>query len=230
MPGNPDLSALSISAGASIPTWSPSFQRLTTAYAVSVANSVSTITVTATAADASNATLEFLDADDMPLADGQQVDLVVGEAKTIKVKVTAGDGVTTRTYTLTVTREAPVPVRFGSSSYDVDEGESVTVTVSLNQALSGQVVVPLSVTDGSGVTGEDYSGVPASVTIAPGETSATFSFNTGDDDLVEADEDVSVAFGTLPEAVTEGSPATTTVTITNDDEPDWTAVGDSVVD
>ena len=226
MPGNPDLSALSLSAGTSTPTWSPSFHRVTTAYAVSVANSASTITVTATAADAGNATVEFLDAADMPLADadsvtdGQQVNLVVGD-KTIKVKVTAEDDVTTRTYTLTVTREAPVPVSFGSSSYNVGEGQSVTVTVSLDQALSGQVVVPLNVTAGSGVSGDDYSGVPASVPIAPGAMSATFSFSAGDDDLVEADEVVTVAFGTLPEAVIEGSPATTTVTITDDDEPDW---------
>ena len=172
MPGNPDLSALSLSAGTSTPTWSPSFHRLTTAYAVSVANSASTITVTATAVDAGNATVEFLDADDMPLADadgvtdGQQVNLVVGD-KTIKVKVTAEDDVTTRTYTLTVTREAPAPVSFGSSSYNVGEGQSVTVTVSLDQALSGQVVVPLNVTAGSGISGDDYSGVPASVPIAP---------------------------------------------------------------
>ena len=230
MPGNPDLSALSLSAGTSTPTstptWSPSFHRLTTAYAVSVENSVSTITVTATAVDAANARVEFLDADDMTLADaddvagGLQVNLLVGDM-TIKVKVTADDGVVTRTYTLVVTREAPAPVSFGSSSYNVGEGESVTVTVSLNQALSGQVVVPLNVTDGSGVSSADYSGVPPSVTIASGATSATFSFSAGDDDLVEEDEVVTVTFGTLPGSVIEGSPATTTVTITNDDEPSW---------
>ena len=226
MPGNPDLSALRLSAGTSTPTWSPSFHRLTTAYAVSVENSVSTITVAATAADAGNATVEFLDADSMPLADaetgtnGHQVNLVVGD-KTFKVKVTADDGVVTRTYTLVVTREAPAPVSFGSSSYNVGEGESVTVTVSLDQALSGQVVVPLNVTDGSGVSSADYSGVPARVTIASGATSATFSFSAGDDDLVEEDEVVTVTFGTLPSSVIEGSPATTTVTITNDDEPSW---------
>ena len=226
MPGNPDLSALSLSAGTSTPTWSPTFHRLTTAYEVSVENSVSTITVTATAADPRNATVEFLDADDMTLDDaetgtnGHQVNLVVGD-NTFKVKVTADDGVVTRTYTLVVTREAPAPVSFGSSSYNVGEGESVTVTVSLNQALSGQVVVPLKVTDGSGVSSADYSGVPTSVTIASGATSATFSFSAGDDDLVEEDEVVTVTFGTLPTSVIEGSPATTTVTITNDDEPSW---------
>ena len=222
MPGNPDLSALSLDAG----IWSPAFDRLTTAYAVSVENSVSTITVTATAVDAANAGVEFLDAADMPLQDadgvagGLQVNLLVGDT-TIKVRVAADDGVVTRTYTLVVTREAPAPVSFGSSSYNVGEGESVTVTISLDQALSGQVVVPLNVTDGSGVSSADYSGVPASVTIPSGAISATFSFSAGDDDLVEEDEVVTVTFGTLPSSVIEGSPATTTVTITNDDEPSW---------
>ena len=228
MPGNPDLSALSLSAGTLTPTLTPGFHRVTTSYAASVQHSVSTITVNATAVDAGNAAVEFLDADDMPLDDaddmaaGQQVNLDVGIAKTIKVKVTADDGVVTRTYTLIVTREAPTPVKFESSTYDVDEGESVTVTVSLGQALSGQVVVPLNVTDGSGITAIDYSGVPTSVTIEPGEMSASFSFNSAEDSLFEADEEVSLAFGTLPEAVTAGVPAATTVTIVNDDEPDWT--------
>ena len=227
MPANPDLSAISISAGTSTPTWSPSFHRVTKSYAVSVAHSASTITVTATAVDADNATIEFLDAADMPLEDadsmtkGHQLDLVVGEAKTIKVKVTAADDVTNRTHTLTVTREAPAPVRFGSSSYSVDEGESVTVTVSLDQALSDQVVIPLNVTSDSDVSDDDYSSVPASVTIAPGTTSATFSFSAEDDNIVEDDEVVTVTFRTLPEALTEGSPETAALTITDDDEPSW---------
>ena len=122
MPGNPDLSALSLSAG----TLTPSFHRVTNSYAVSVEHSVSTITVTATAVDAANATVEFLDADDMPLTDDDgvtddlQVNLVVGET-TIKVKVTADDGVVTRTYTMTVTRE---PLSTDLSALSVG-GESV---------------------------------------------------------------------------------------------------------
>ena len=73
MPGNPDLSALSLSAGTLTLMLSPTFHRVTTSYAVSVEHSVSTITVTATADDAGNATVEFLDADDMPLADADLV-------------------------------------------------------------------------------------------------------------------------------------------------------------
>ena len=222
MPGNPDLSALSLSAG----TLDPSFHRVTTSYAVSVGGALSRITVAATASDAANATVEYLNAGDTTLedadlnTDGQQVDLAVG-ANTIKVKVTAEDDVTTRTYTLVVTRAGPVPVRFGSSSYSVREGSSVTVTVSLDGAPGRQVVVPLVVTTGSGVSSGDYSGVPQSVPIASSATSETFSFRAGPDVVVEDDEVVTVSFGTLPEGTTAGSPARTTVTIVDDDDPSW---------
>ena len=101
MPGNADLGGLSLSAG----TLEPAFHRVTTSYAASAPNDVSSITVTAPASDPANATVEFLDGDDLTLTDadgaaaGHQVDLAPGE-NTIKVKVTAGDGSTTRTYTL----------------------------------------------------------------------------------------------------------------------------------
>ena len=101
-----ELSALSLSPG----TLDPAFDRLTNSYTASVEHPESPITLIATASDPANATVEFLDGDDMTLADadgaaaGHQVDLAPGE-NTIKVKVTAGDGLTTRTYTLVVTRE-----------------------------------------------------------------------------------------------------------------------------
>lgn len=103
-----ELSALSLSPG----TLDPAFDRLTNSYMASVEHPESPITLIATASDAANAAVEFLDGDDMTLADadgnaaGHQVDLAVGE-NTINVKVTAGDGSTTRTYTLVVTRAEP---------------------------------------------------------------------------------------------------------------------------
>ena len=222
MPCTADMSALSLSAG----TLSRSFHRLTTSYAASVENLVSTITVTATADDADNATVEFLDAGNATLEDadlntgGHQVDLAVGD-NTIKVKVTAKDGVTNRTYRLVVTRAGPAAVSFGSSSYRVGEGRSVTVTVSLDRAAGGQVEVPLNVTTGSGVSAGDYSGVPEFVTFTSSATSATFSFSAAEDVVVEDDEVVSVSFGTPPEGTTAGSPATTAITMVDDDDPSW---------
>ena len=100
------LSALTLSKG----TLSPSFASNVTDYTASVGDSASRITVTAASSD-SAAEIAYLDGGDIELADldtvadGHQVDLVVG-ANTIKVQVTAGDGATTKTYAMTVTRAA----------------------------------------------------------------------------------------------------------------------------
>ena len=222
MPGNADLSGLSLSAG----TLEPAFHRVTTSYAASAPNAVSTITVIALASDAGQATVEFLDASDETLADadlntaGHQVALAPGE-NTIKIKATAEDGATTRTYTLVVTRQGPLEVSFGSSSFRVAEGGSLTVTAALERATERDVAVPLIVTAGSGVSDDDYSGVPENLIFARGSLFASFSFKAEGDVVVEDDEVVTVSFDTLPDGLTAGTPTTTTVTITDDDEPSW---------
>ena len=81
-----------------------------TAYTASVANSVGRIRVTPTTNDA-NATVEFLDGDDVELtdvgsADGFQVDLNPGD-NVIQMKVKAEDDTTTKTYKVTVHRADP---------------------------------------------------------------------------------------------------------------------------
>ena len=94
------LSALTLS-GARLTS---AFKSGTTSYTASVGYTVARITVASTTSNV-NATVEFLDGDDNTLstADTVQVDLSVGE-NTIKVEVTAQDGVATETYTITVTR------------------------------------------------------------------------------------------------------------------------------
>ena len=100
------LSGLELSEG----RLDPLFASGTTDYAAAVGYTVTRITVSPTKNDAS-ATLDFLDGSDNPLADadgstdGLQVDLAVG-VTTIKVQVTAADGLTMNTYILTVTRTA----------------------------------------------------------------------------------------------------------------------------
>ncbi len=98
------LSALSLSSG----TLSPVFAATTYDYTASVANSVSSTTVTATpnAADATVVITPMVDAD--AGTDGHQVNLNVGDT-TITVTVTAQDSTTTETYTVTVTRATVTP-------------------------------------------------------------------------------------------------------------------------
>ena len=199
---------------------------VTTSYAASAPSTVDTITVTAPASDAGKATVEFLDASDITLADadlntqGHQVALAPGD-NTIKIKVTADDSATTRTYTLVFTRLGPLEVSFGSSSFRVAEGGSVTVTANLERATERDVAVPLFVTAGSGVSDEDYSGVPENLIFARGSYIATFSFKAEGDVVVEDDEVVTVSFDTLPDGLTAGSPTMTAVTIEDNDEPNW---------
>ena len=97
------LSGLSLSAG-----WlSPVFDSDTTIYTAGVGYTVTRVTVTAAKSD-DGATVAYLDGSDQALADadsaaeGQQVDLSVGD-NVVKVQVTAPDAVT-RTYTVTITQ------------------------------------------------------------------------------------------------------------------------------
>ena len=88
----------------------PTFTSETLSYAASAGNAVDEITV-APATAHGEATVEYLDGDSGAISDadsteaGHQVALAVG-ANTIKVKVTAEDGVTEETYTVVVTRAA----------------------------------------------------------------------------------------------------------------------------
>ncbi len=85
---NADLSSLTVNQG----TLTPAFSANATSYTVNVANNISNITVSATAADA-NATIT---------GTGNRT-LNVGD-NTINVVVTAPDGTTKKTYAITVTR------------------------------------------------------------------------------------------------------------------------------
>ena len=100
-PSDASLSNLTISSG----TLTPSFTPGTLTYTDSVANSVTSVTVTPTANQA-NATIKV---NGTTVASGTAsgpITLSVG-SNTITSVVTAQDGVTTETYTITVTRAAP---------------------------------------------------------------------------------------------------------------------------
>jgi hypothetical protein len=90
------LSALTISSG----TLSPTFARGTTSYTASVANSVSSITVTPTVNQVNATTVQYIGATGTTAFTGA---IAVG-SNVIRTVVTAHDESTTSTYTVTVTR------------------------------------------------------------------------------------------------------------------------------
>ena len=75
---------------------------------------------------------------------------------------------------------------------------------------------------GAGST--DYSGVPANLTFNAGETEKSFVFTSAQDMEDDDDESVLLGFGTLPSMVSAGTPATTTVSITDNDFPEVTVM------
>ena len=145
------------------------------------------------------------------------------ESETLTHTASGGDYANlTKDLPVTVTDNAPatVTVSFGAASYTVTEGSSRTVTVTLDADPERTVVIPIEKTNQGGATSADYSGVPQNVTFDSGDTSKSFTFTAAHDTDDDDDESVKLSFGaTLPTGVSAGTPATSTVTITDDDDP-----------
>ena len=116
-----------------------------------------------------------------------------------------------------------VTVSFGAATYTVPEGSSVTGTVTLSAAPERSVTVPLTATNQDGATSAEYSGVPPNVAFTSGERSKTFTLSAADDSIDDDGESVALDFGTLPTGVSAGTVRTSTVNITDDDDPKVTA-------
>ncbi len=113
-----------------------------------------------------------------------------------------------------------VTVQFSQGSYTVAEGATQSVTVTLSADPERTVVVPIATVNQGTASDADYSGVPSSVTFAAGETSQSFTFSATQDTDNDDGESVRLGFGSLPDAgVSAGTPAATTVNITDDDVP-----------
>ena len=163
--------------------------------------------------------------------DDESVKLSFGTLPTTPVTVTAG---TTDEATVTITDDdvPSVTVSFGSAAYTVAESDdsdttdvtenTVEVTVTLSADPERTVVIPIEKAN-QGATTADYTGVPQNVTFDSGDTSKSFTFTAAHDTVDDDGESVKLSFGaTLPDGVTAGPPATSTVTITDDDVPSVT--------
>ncbi len=119
-------------------------------------------------------------------------------------------------------------VRLSATPSTVTEGSPVTITATLSAALSpnADVVIPLTLTAGSGTTSSDY-GTLSSITIPSGQTSATGTITTTQDGDSN-NETFTVSFGALPATVTAGSPNSVTITITGAGAPTTPTVSLSV--
>ena len=119
---------------------------------------------------------------------------------------------------------------FGSAAYTVAESDdsdttdvtenTVEVTLTLSADPERTVVIPIEKINQGGATTADYTGVPQNVTFDSGDTSESFTFTAEPDTVDDDGESVKLSFGaSLPAGVSAVTPATSTVTITDDDVP-----------
>ncbi|MDE2778788.1 MAG: hypothetical protein OXI91_03815 [Chloroflexota bacterium] len=119
-------------------------------------------------------------------------------------------------YVVTITDNEPaVAVSFGQAAYTVIEGGSQAVVVTVSDPPLRTVRIPIVAVGQDGATGDDYSGVPRTVTFNATETSKTFSFSATYDTIDDGGESVKLSFGSmLPPGVAQGPVNETVVTIT----------------
>ena len=154
-------------------------------------------------------TFSFSATQDTTDDDGESVKVGFGD---LPDGVTEG---TTNETTISITDDdvPSVTVNFQAAAYSLTEGWTTDITITLSADPERNVSVPLTTTNGTGATSDDYSGVPATVDFASGDTEKSFTFTADQDDIDEDAEEVTLGFDTLPDGVSAGTTAQTVVTI-----------------
>ena len=160
-------------------------------------------------------TLTFTAKDDTIDDDGEGVQLAIGSS--LPGGVTAGTP--TQTLVNIVDDDHPdVTVNFALNSYRVGEGSTVTISVTLSADPERTINIPIQASPLDDTVANDYS-VPSSVTFNTGQTQQTLRLVANQDDDGD-DENVRLSIGSsLPERVSAGTPAVTTVGIDDNDVP-----------
>ena len=174
-------------------------------------------------------TFTFEATDDAVDDDGESVKLGFGA---MPAGVTAGDTAES-TVSITDNDDPGVMVSFGSATCSATEGgDDAEITVYLSVPAPGQVDIPLTATGHYKATPDDWLGVPTVLTFDTGDTSKSFTLVAFDDTVEDDGEMVELGFGTLPDGFVAGSPATTKVTLMNDDvvQADLTVEPDGLTD
>ena len=157
-------------------------------------------------------------------------DAIVEASETVIVtldSVTAGDPQITidgaaDTATVTIADDDSAQVSIAANDPNASETgpDDGQYTVTLSQASSTDTTIGYTVT-GTATSGDDFSALSGSVTIAAGNTTATIDLSTLDDAIVEASETVIVTLDSVtagdPQITIDGAADTATVTIADDD-------------
>ena len=137
-----------------------------------------------------------------------KTDTVLEPDETLVLELTAASTageVNVATATATATIEDTGGVKVSVEDERADEGDGVAFEVRLSGEVSSEVKVSYATTDGTAVSGTDYTGVPATtLTFTAGQTAKTVTVATTEDDLNEANETFTVSLSgvDLPDGVT----------------------------
>lgn len=119
---------------------------------------------------------------------------------------------------LTLVDDDPQPtVKFSNTAYGVGEtAGSATIAVSLSSLSSLPVTVNYATSNGTATAGSDYTAATGTLTFNPGESNKTFTVAIAADPLDEDNEVIDLSLS-APTGATLGTPASATLTITDDD-------------
>jgi hypothetical protein len=133
--------------------------------------------------------------------------IVVSEVSRSCVAITGGGGA-----------PSPGSVQLEQASYSVSEsGGSVEVVVTRTGGSSGAASVNLATADQTALAGSDYTAVSTTLNFADGDAEPKrLAIAISNDSTVEGDENFTVSLGNAS-GVALGTPASATVTITDDD-------------
>ena len=129
-------------------------------------------------------------------------------------------------------RGDPIPadntVSFSHRNYSVREGQTTNLRLELARPAAGPFTVPVVVGDLGQVDAADYSGIPANVSFATGDTSKTFPLTAVQDTEDDDNEFIHVALGTMPAGIVSVNPIIAFVRIIDDDVPGVTVAFDAI--
>lgn len=112
----------------------------------------------------------------------------------------------------------PGTLAFSATDYPVAESVgTATITVNRTGGSVGAVTVAYATSNGTALSGSDYTAASGTLTFAHGVTTQTFSVSVADDALVEGSEALNLALSNPTGGASLGATSTATLTIADND-------------
>jgi len=109
-------------------------------------------------------------------------------------------------------------VQFSSANYSVNEnGGTATITVTRSGSTATTSSVNYATSNGTALSGQDYTAASGPISFGVGETSKTFNVTIADDGAVEGNETINLTLSSASGA-TLGSPSSAVLTINDNDQ------------